>query len=101
MLDALFLMFLGRIGSLNGLDQTRPSTFWSRRLGCRLPSADTLGRVMTGAGGDIILRRAKEVLRAEFPACASRIALIVPGEKEKRHGQAIAAASLPIREEPV
>lgn len=54
-----------------------------------------LGRVMTGEGGDLILSLAKEVLRREFPELAERIQLRTPGEKEKRHGQAVAAASLP------
>ncbi len=54
-----------------------------------------LGRVMTGRGGDVILAGAREVLRAEFPELASRIEFHVPDEKDKRHGQAIAAASLP------
>ena len=35
----------------------------------------------------------REVLRDEFPSL--RIDLVVPDEKDKRHGQAIAAASLP------
>jgi hypothetical protein len=64
-LDALFLMFLGRIGSLNGLAQTRPSAFWSRRLGCRLPSADTLGRVMTGVDPDEFREMLYEFYRAQ------------------------------------
>jgi predicted NBD/HSP70 family sugar kinase len=54
-----------------------------------------LGRVTTGRGGDVMLHHAKEVLRAEFPELAGRIAFQVPDEKDKRHGQAIAAASLP------
>jgi len=54
-----------------------------------------LGRVTTGAGGDVIIRQAKEVLRVEFPELSSRIAFHVPDEKDKRHGQAVAAASLP------
>lgn len=54
-----------------------------------------LGRVMTGEGGDIILSVAGEVLREEFPALAGSIHVRTPGEKEKRHGQAVAAASLP------
>ena len=54
-----------------------------------------LGRVMTGEGGDLILARATEVLRSEFPEVAERIRFHIPDEKEKRHGQAIAAASLP------
>ena len=54
-----------------------------------------LGRVMTGAGGDCILETAEKVLKAEFPEVAERIRFRIPGEQEKRHGQAIAAASLP------
>jgi predicted NBD/HSP70 family sugar kinase len=54
-----------------------------------------LGRVTTGAGGDLILQRAREVLAAEFPELAGQIAFELPDEKERRHGQAIAAASLP------
>jgi predicted NBD/HSP70 family sugar kinase len=54
-----------------------------------------LGRVMTGDGGDLILSTAGRVLREEFPGVAERIRFHVPSEREKRHGQAIAAASLP------
>ncbi len=52
-----------------------------------------LGRVATGEGGNIIISKAEEVLAAEFPELA--IKLCVPDEKTKRHGQAVAAASLP------
>ena len=54
-----------------------------------------LGRVLTGAGGDLILATAGEVLRGEFPELGERLHFHIPDEKEKRHGQAIAAASLP------
>ena len=54
-----------------------------------------LGRVMTGVGGDCILAVAKAVLQGEFPEVAESIRFRIPGEQEKRHGQAIAAASLP------
>ena len=54
-----------------------------------------LGRVTSGAGGDLIVGGAREVLTAEFPELAARITFHVPDEHEKRHGQAIAAASLP------
>jgi predicted NBD/HSP70 family sugar kinase len=53
-----------------------------------------LGRVTTGAGGGLIVHRAEAVLREEFPELAIRIHM--PDEKEKRHGQAMAAASLPV-----
>jgi hypothetical protein len=38
---------------------------------------------------------AKQLLKTEFPELAGKIELHVPDEKMKRHGQAIAAASLP------
>ena len=54
-----------------------------------------LGRVLSGAAGDTIVSAAREVLIGEFPELAERIQLHLPSEKEKRHGQAVAAASLP------
>jgi predicted NBD/HSP70 family sugar kinase len=54
-----------------------------------------LGRVLSGPGGDLILVTAGQVLKEEFPALAAQIRFHIPGEKEKRHGQAVAAASLP------
>ena len=54
-----------------------------------------LGRVTSGAGGDMILEKTREVLRAEFPELAEKIVLHVPDEKSRRVGQAVAAASLP------
>ena len=54
-----------------------------------------LGRVTSGEGGNVILAGAKEVLAAEFSELAGRIAFHTPDEKDKRHGQAVAAASLP------
>ncbi len=56
-----------------------------------------LGRVTSGEGGAIIIKKAREVLNAEFPALAGAIHLRTPDEKDKRHGQAVAAASLPAR----
>ena len=54
-----------------------------------------LGRVTSGAGGALILDTAREVLARDFPELAARIRLSMPDETQKRHGQAIAAASLP------
>ena len=54
-----------------------------------------LGRVTSGEGGAVIIEKAREVLRSEFPDLAGRISLRTPDEKDKRHGQAVAAASLP------
>ena len=52
-----------------------------------------LGRVTSGEGGSIIMEKAKEVLRAEFPEYAD-VNITMPDEKNKRVGQSIAAASL-------
>jgi DNA mismatch repair protein MutH len=54
-----------------------------------------LGRVTSGKGGEILIEKAKEVLALEFPELAKKIKFHIPDEKMKRHGQAIAAASLP------
>lgn len=58
-----------------------------------------LGRVTSGAGGAVMIDTAREALRADFPELAARVELRMPGEKEKRHGQAMAAASLPALDE--
>jgi len=54
-----------------------------------------LGRVTSGAGGEVIMKKAREVLAKEFPELAPVITLHVPDEKSRRVGQAVAAASLP------
>lgn len=54
-----------------------------------------LGRVTTGKGGEIILSKAQEVIRTEFPELARTISIALPDEKSRRVGQSIAAASLP------
>ncbi len=54
-----------------------------------------LGRVTSGEGGDVILSEARRVLDLEFPTLSAGLKFHLPDEKEKRHGQAIAAASLP------
>ena len=54
-----------------------------------------LGRVSSGAGGDMVLAEARRVLDLEFPEFSPGISFQTPDEKTKRHGQAIAAASLP------
>ena len=54
-----------------------------------------LGRVTSGAGGELILEKAAEVLQDEFPRLSEQITMTTPDEQMKRHGQAVAAASLP------
>ena len=58
-----------------------------------------LGRVTSGEGGNIIMARAQEVLQKEFPQLAAKVALHLPDESTRRVGQAVAAASLPLRDE--
>jgi predicted NBD/HSP70 family sugar kinase len=54
-----------------------------------------LGRVTSGPSGEHLLRRARETLGTEFPDLAARLDIRLPDEKSRRHGQAVAAASLP------
>ena len=54
-----------------------------------------MGRVTSGAGGGVILKKAREVLDAEFPALSARVQLHIPDESSRRIGQSVAAASLP------
>jgi hypothetical protein len=62
-----------------------PADEWSGDLGCCVQylSQQALVRLLPAA------------LRADFPELAAHVSLHMPSEKEKRHGQAIAAASLP------
>ena len=54
-----------------------------------------MGRVMSGKGGDTILRVCNEILADEYPQLAARCEVILPDEKTRRVGQSAAAASLP------
>lgn len=53
-----------------------------------------LGRVVSGKGGDTILKVARETLYTEFPEYKD-IKIEMPSETMRRVGQSIAAASLP------
>lgn len=55
-----------------------------------------MGRVTTGEGGNVIIATAQRVLETEFPDVAARLKLHLPGEEDKRRGQAAAAATLPV-----
>ena len=54
-----------------------------------------LGRVMSGKGGEIIMRVCNEVLQADYPELAAKCRVMLPDEKTRRVGQSVAAASLP------
>jgi hypothetical protein len=51
-----------------------------------------MGRVTSGRGGDIMLAKAREVMKTDYPDFAVNIQL--PDEKSRRVGQSVAAASL-------
>jgi hypothetical protein len=55
-----------------------------------------LGRCTSGTGGPLIVDRAGQVLKSEFPELIARIHIQLPDEKSRRVGQSIAAASLPV-----
>ncbi len=55
-----------------------------------------LGRVTSGSGGPIMMKKIRQVLAAEFPD--KEINVQLPDEKTRRVGQAVAAASLPAAE---
>lgn len=57
-----------------------------------------LGRVMTGEGGNVIVKTAEKALNTEFPELADIVELKTVSETDKRHGQAVAAATLPALE---
>ena len=54
-----------------------------------------LGRVMSGKGGDTILRVCNEILADEYPELYKKCMVTLPDEKMRRVGQSVAAASLP------
>lgn len=54
-----------------------------------------MGRVTSGEGGTIVLAKANEVLKTEYPELCEKISLHIPDEKSRRVGQSVAAASLP------
>ena len=54
-----------------------------------------LGRVASGAGGDLLISECNRILREEYPELADQITVTLPDEKMRRVGQSVAAASLP------
>ncbi len=54
-----------------------------------------MGRVTSGKGGTILLEKANEVLKNEYPELSKKVQLHIPDEKARRVGQSVAAASLP------
>merc|ERR1711957_40843 len=52
-----------------------------------------LGRVTKGKGGDVILDKAREVLKVEFPDVSMEY--VIPDEHMKGIGQCVASAAMP------
>lgn len=53
------------------------------------------GRIMSGAGGDMIFNAAQKVLAKEYPLAASSIVISLLDENDKQIDLAVAAATLP------
>ena len=62
---------------------------------CDIRHVLLLGRATSGPGGDVLLGSAVAVLEDVFPELGASLDIQMPDEQNKRHGQAIAAASLP------
>lgn len=54
-----------------------------------------LGRVASGVGGGELVAACRRVLVEEYPACAAAVQVVLPDDRFRRVGQAVAAASLP------
>lgn len=54
-----------------------------------------MGRVTSGAGGEIMVHHARRELERKFPQINECVTFHLPKEKNRRFGQAIAAAGLP------
>jgi predicted NBD/HSP70 family sugar kinase len=88
--DARAGKIFGTIGAYFGYAVAHYADFYEFR------NLLVLGRVTSGQGGEIIIEKAKEVLRDEFPGLSEKIHMRTPDERDKRLGQAVAAASLPV-----
>ena len=80
-------MIFARLGSLNALEQTRSSRFWSGWLGGPMPSADTVGRVAALVDCDTLRGALRETYtrlkrnKALAPPWHGLIALVVDGHE--------------------
>lgn len=54
-----------------------------------------MGRVVSGKGGDLLLKVCREVMEEEYPELSGKIEVMLPDDKLRRVGQSMAAASLP------
>lgn len=86
-------MFLGRLGSLNALEQTKNVGFWRKAIGIDIPSADTNGRVFSKIHPSTLreslrlqysIMKRKKMLR---PPAHGLIALVIDGHES--HSSAI------------
>jgi len=55
-----------------------------------------LGRCTSCSGGNLLVEKAEEILRNEFPELGERLDIELPDEEARRVGQSVAAASLPV-----
>ena len=84
---AALVMAVGRLGSLNALEQRRGPSYWRRWVGGKIGSADTMGRGFTEVGCQSIRDVIKEVYsqlkrnKRLKPLYAGLIALIIDGHE--------------------
>ncbi len=84
---SVLIMFLTRMGSLNALEQTRPSAFWRRCLGAALPSADSTGRIVALMDPDTVREVHQELYtrlkrnKALPPTTHGLMALVLDGHE--------------------
>lgn len=86
-LKSVLAMGFGQQGSLNALEQSKESGFWDRWLGVKMPSADTIGRVMGVVDNEDIRQVLKSVYlkmkrnKALKPLPGNKVALIIDGHE--------------------
>lgn len=81
------VMFLGRLGSLNALEQSSDSGFWRKWLRAELPSPDTVGRVCADIEPDGVRQVGRQVYaklkrgKALQPPAHGLIAAVLDGHE--------------------
>lgn len=83
----VMVMMLTRLGSLNGLEQSKGARFWKRLLDEELASADTVGRVMSLLNNDALREMNRHIYskmkrnKALKPMMGNTFVLIIDGHE--------------------
>jgi Transposase DDE domain len=82
------VMTLGRLGSLNAMEQVKNKSYWHKWVGGVLPSADTMGRGFSKMGNRKLRRMIKHIYsrlkrnKVLRPAHGDKFALIIDGHEQ-------------------